>query len=112
MPILTSDWLIATEATEAMAVMEVMENTASMDTAEAMDMAGEIVINIWINSMPYLINNDGEFTVSITKQFLNNFVGIIHRNKRDLHTKIKINPCPSHLPAAPVKARMLGLCLA
>ena len=49
MPILTSDWLIATEATEAMAVMKVMENTASMDTAEATDMAGEIiVINILI----------------------------------------------------------------
>ena len=48
MPILTSDWLIATEATEAMAVMKVMENTASMDTAEATDMAGEIiVINIF-----------------------------------------------------------------
>ena len=96
MTILTSDWLIATEVTEAMAVMEVMENTASMDTAEAMDMAGEIVINILINLMPYLINNDGEFTVSLTKQYLNNFV----------------NPCPSHLPAAPVKARMLGLCSA
>ena len=67
MTILTSDWLIATEATEVMAVMEVMENTASMDTAEAMDMAGEIVINIWINLMPYLINNDGEFLSNKTK---------------------------------------------
>ena len=66
MPILTSDLLTATEATAAMAVME---NTASMDTAEAMDMAGEIVINILINLMPYLINNDGEFKV-ITKQYL------------------------------------------
>ena len=45
MPMLTSDWLTATEATEATAVME---NTVSMDTAEAMDMAGEIVINILI----------------------------------------------------------------
>ena len=44
--------------------MEAMENTASMDTAEAMDMAGEIVINILINLMPYLINNDGEFKAS------------------------------------------------
>ena len=66
MPMLTSDWLTATEATEATAVME---NTVSMDTAEAMDMAGEIVINILINLMPYLINNDGEFKV-ITKQYL------------------------------------------
>ena len=65
---MTSDWLPAmeaTEATEAMEVMAVMENTASMDTAEAMDMAGEIiVINILINLMPYLINNDGEFKAS------------------------------------------------
>ena len=66
MPMLTSDWLTATEATEATAVME---NTASMDTAEAMDMAGEIVINILIILLLYLINNDGEFKV-ITKQYL------------------------------------------
>ena len=63
---LTSDLLTATEATEAMAAME---NTASMDTAEAMDMAGEIVINILIYLMLYLINNDGEFKV-VTKQYL------------------------------------------
>ena len=74
MTILTSDWLIATEATkvtEVMEVMEVMENTASMDTAEATDMAGEIiVINILINLMPYLINNDGDFAVSIREAFI------------------------------------------
>ena len=44
-----------------------MESTASMDTAEATDMDGEIVISILINLMPYLINNDGEFFSNKTK---------------------------------------------
>ena len=48
-------------------VTEDMENTASMDTAEATDMDGEIVISILINLMPYLINNDGEFFSNKTK---------------------------------------------
>ena len=48
-------------------VTEDMESTASMDTAEATDMDGEIVISILINLMPYLINNDGEFFFNKTK---------------------------------------------
>ena len=51
---------------------EVTENTAFMDTVEATDMDGEIVISISINLMPYLINNDdgGVQSCSKSKQYL------------------------------------------